>query len=366
MDEEDKVAVTSMNYRFCRSFPRAAGAVLLAIGLVGDGREGLLLLDEDVWGGLPWHMLFVLLWAVGVNLLARPGEARKAVSCAIPTRWGLTALLLGMGTFPGLGTSACTLALLFARFLLPSARFAEETATHLETREERGQEEIGFSSERIATPFVDDLREGNTEARRAVVAKLSRSAHPGTTRLLRQLLSDAKAEIRSDASIALTSLGEEMSRALHRAFADWHAGPADGERALVFIDHCYRYATSNVLDTSSQRFYLALARDLLLRVLGEEKRDDARLWLRLADIRQRLGELPEALQDALHAVHLQPEGQDAALLAMDLAFRNHAWDVLLSLAERHGGVLPDLSTFQPRQTGVASVGPGVAGSRHNE
>src|SRR5579883_3456360 len=115
MDEEGNVAVTSMNHRFWHSLPRVAGTVLLAIGLVGDGWEGLLLLYEDVWGGLPWHMLFVLLWAVGVNLLARPGEARKAVSWAIPTRWGLTALLLGMGTFPGLGTSACTLALLFAR-----------------------------------------------------------------------------------------------------------------------------------------------------------------------------------------------------------------------------------------------------------
>src|SRR5579883_1821367 len=366
MDEEGNVAVTGMNDRFCRSLPRAAGAVLLAIGLVGDGREGLLLLYKDVWGGLPWHMLFVFLWAVGVNLLARSEAVRNVVACAIPTRWGLTALLLGMGTFPGLGTSACTLALLFARCLLPSARFAEEAATRLESRDEWRQEEMAFSSERVVTPFVDDLREGNTEARRAIVAKLSRSAHPNTTRLLRQLLSDAKAEIRSDASIALTCLEDEMSHELHRTFVAWRADPANRERTRVFIDHCYRYATSNVLDTKSQRLYLALARDLLLRVLSEGEREDAQLWLRLADVRQRLGELPEALQDALHAVHLQPEAQDASLLAMDLAFRCHAWDVLLSLAERHGGALPGLSTFQPLQACAVSARPEVAGSMHNE
>jgi hypothetical protein len=360
------VVVNSMNDRFYRSLPCAAGVVLLATGLVGDGLEGLLLLYGDAGWFLPWHMLFVLLWAAGVNLLAWPGGVRKAVSCAIPNKWGLTALLLGMGTFPGLGTCACTLAFLFAHCLLSSARFAGQAAAKPGTREEWRQEEIWFSSDRIVTPFVDNLREGNTEARRAVVAKLSRSAHPATAHLLRQLLSDAKAEIRSDASIALTCLEDEMSRELHRAFADWHADPADGERTLIFIDHCYRYATSNVLDTRSQRFYLALARDLLLRLLSEGRPDDARLWLRLADVRQRLGELPEALQDALRAVHLQPGAHDASLLAMDLAFRCHAWDVLLSLAERHKGVLPGLSTFQPLQAGAVSARPEVAGSMHNE
>ena len=360
------MVVTSMNYRFSRSLPRAAGVVLLATGLVGDGLEGWLLLYGGAAQFLPWHVLFALLWAAGVNLLARPGEARKAVSCTIPNRWGLTALLLGMGTFPGLGMYACTLAFLFARCLRSSAHFSDQAVTKPGTREEWRQEELCFSSERIVTPFVDDLCEGNTEARRAVVAKLSRSAQPATTRLLRQLLSDAKAEIRSDASIALTCLEDEMSRALHQAFADWHADPADGERTLVFIDHCYRYATSNVLDTKSQRFYLALARDLLLRVLDEGKRDDAQLWLRLADVRQRLGELPEALQDALRAAHLEPEAHDASLLAMDLAFRNHAWDVLLSLAEQHGGALPGLSTFRPRQDGAIPACPEVVGSMHNE
>lgn len=360
------MVVNSMNYRFYRSLPRAASVVLLATGLVGDGLEGLLLLYGGAGWFLPWHMLFVLLWAAGVNLLTGPEGARKAVSCVIPNKWGLTALLLGMGTFPGLGTYACTLAFFFARCLSSSARFSTQAPWQPGTREEWRQEEIWFSSDRIVTPFVDDLCEGDTEARRAVVAKLSRSAHPATAHLLRQLLSDAKAEIRSDASIALTNLEDEMSRALQQAFADWHADPADGGRTLVFIDHCYRYAISNVLDTRSQRFYLALARDLLLRVLSEGRSDDAQLWLRLADVRQRLGDLPEALQDALRAVHLRPEALDASLLAMDLAFRCYTWDVLLLLAERHRGVLPDLSTFQPLQASAVSARPEVAGSMHNE
>jgi tetratricopeptide (TPR) repeat protein len=359
------VVVTGMNYRFSQSLPRAAGVVLLATGLLGDGLAGLLLLYGSAGRFLLWHMLFVLLWGLGVNLLAWPGGAGQAAFSLAPNKWGLAALLLGMGTFPGLGTWACTLAFLFARLFLSPTRFLGQAATKPETGEAGGQEQC-CSSERIVTPFVDELREGNTEARRAVVAKLSRAAHPSTALLLRQLLSDAKAEIRSDASIALTCLEDEMSHELHQTFVAWRADPANGERTRIFIDHCYRYATSNVLDTKSQRLYLALARDLLLRVLSEGECEDAQLWLRLADVRQRLGELPEAMQDALRAVHLQPEAPDASLLAMDLAFRCHAWDVLLSLLEQHGGVLPEVSSFQPRQAGASPACPAVVGGTCNE
>lgn len=349
-----------MKYRFYRRLPRTAGVLLLALGLVGDSLDGLLLLYTGAGVFILWHVLFSLLWASGVNLLAWQDRARTAISYAFPNRWGLTALLLGLGTFPGLGVCACTVALLLTRYLFSSSQFSVAFAASPQARKERGQEETFSSHDEVASPFVDGLHEGNTEARRAVVAKLSRSAQPATTRLLRQLLADAKAEIRSDASVALTCLDVELSRALHRAFADWHADPADVARTLIFIDHCHRYAVSNVLDTLSQRFYLALARDLLLGVLAGGKREEAHLWLKLADIRQRLGELPEALQDALHAVHMQPDAHEASLLAMDLAFRSHAWDILLSLAEQHTGVLPGLSAFQPVQ--MTSPCPAVSGS----
>ncbi len=353
------VDVNSIRYRFYRELSRIAGVFLLTLGLVGDCLEGLLLLYAHAGSFILWHILFTLLWASGVNLLARQDRARRAVFYAFPNKWGLTALLLGMGTFPGLGICACALAFLLARYLFSSSRLSGAQDAHLEGQKEYGREEMLSLHDGIVSPFVDDLHEGNTEARRAVVARLSRSAQPAAARLLRQLLSDAKAEIRSDASIALTCLDDELSRVLHRAFADWQTDPADVEYTLAFVERCHRYALSNVLDTLSQRFYLALARDLLLEILGGGKREEAHLWLKLADIRQRLGELPEALQDALHAVQLQPDSHEASLLAMDLAFRSHAWDALLSLAQQHTGGLPGFSTFQSSQVAFACpVGSG--------
>jgi HEAT repeat protein len=208
-------------------------------------------------------------------------------------------------------------------------------------------------------PFVDDVHEGNTEARRAVVAELSRVANPGTTQLLRRLLCDTKAEIRCDASIALNSLEDKMAHELHLAFAAWRANPTDIEHSLTCIDHSYRYATSNVLDAKSQRFYLLLVYDLLQQVLAGKGHEDAALWVKLADVHQRLGQLPEALQAALQAVHLRPAASDVSLLAMDLAFRSHAWDILYSLAGQHVDTLPEVLPFQHGQAGTASCGPGV-------
>lgn len=349
-----------MKYRLYRNLPRIAGVILLAVGLVGDCLTGLLLLYTGAGQLLLWHIPLALLWAVGMNLLAWQDRARKAVSYALPNKWGLTALLLGMGTFPGLGMCACAIAFVLTRYLFSSSQLSDALAAIPEARKEHGPEEVFSPHERVVSPFVDALREGNTEARRAVVAKLSRSAHPDATRLLRQLLSDAKAEIRSDAAIALTCLDDELSRVLHQAFVDWHANPAESEYTLAFIDCCHRYASSNVLDPKSQRFYLALARDLLLEVLAGGKREEAQLWLKLADIRQRLDEVPQALQDALHAMHVQPGAHDASLLAMDLAFRCHAWEILLSLAEQHAEALPGLSAFQSPQ--VTSPCPVIARS----
>src|SRR5581483_1188939 len=164
-----------MKYRLYRNLPRTAGAILLAIGLIGDGLDGLLLFSTGVRPSIFWHVLLALLWAWGVNLLAWQGQARKAVS---PNRWGLTALLLGMGTFPGLGMSACTIAFLLARCLFASSQFSHALAGNPESGRERELEEVFSPHEMVLSPFVDDLREDNTEARRAVVAKLSRSAHP--------------------------------------------------------------------------------------------------------------------------------------------------------------------------------------------
>ncbi|MEO7022601.1 MAG: hypothetical protein ABI234_20800 [Ktedonobacteraceae bacterium] len=312
--------------------PRVYGAALFVPALVGDCLLGILFLGQGEWQLLLWHFPLTLIWAMGVNLMAGQGERQKVFSFASWNKWGLSALLLGLGTLPGFGTCVYSLA-----FLLITYLFAPSTTQNQAINEPGLAAGTAFTDllplrDKIAQPLVDDMYEGNTEARRAVVAKLSRAAQPNTTQLLRQLLFDTQAEIRSDASIALARLDDDLSRTLNLSFQAWTANPTDTKLTLALVDQYYQYAISNVLDSKSQHFYLLLARDHLSDVITREKLHDAQLWLTLARIRQRLGELPEALQDARRALNIQPDLSEAALLAMELAFHTHAWDTLITLA----------------------------------
>lgn len=338
------------------------GPTLFLSGLAGDCMVGVLLLTRGAWFLLLWHVPFALLWTLGVNLIASHGRMEERLTDLISlNKWGMTALLLGIGTFPGFGSCMYSIAFLLIKYLFPSSSEHKQASEERERQTDQPPADHLSAPERIAQPLIDDLYEGNTEVRRAVVAKLSRSANPDAMRLLRQLLSDAKAEIRSDASIALARLDDEMSHALNLAFEKWSANPADCELTLILADQYYYYASSNVLDKSSQRLYLALARDLLARVIEPGTQKNIQLWLKRAHIRQSLGELPEALQDALHALQLQPDHAEAALLAMELAFRARAWDTLVELARHEASTRKDTlasscqwwATLPPRFCGGA-------------
>jgi len=339
----------------CRRW-RVAGALLLMLGVVGDCLAGWLLFSGGACWCLLWHGLCVLLWAWGMHLSVWRGESCQVWS----NRWGLSALLPGIGAFPGLGLSACTVAFILARYCFVRAACTDAAGAAEQAAGDRGAQAEAFPTcQEPVVPFVDDMHEGNTEARRAVVAELSRAANPATTNLLRRLLCDTRAEIRCDASIALNSLEDKMAHQLHQAFAAWRANPTDIECTLACINHGYHYASSNVLDPKSQRFYLLRVHDLLQQVLAGREHKNAALWLRLADVGQRLGQFSQALQAALQAVHLQPEAPDASLLAMDLAFRSHAWDTLYELAGQHTTILPAVLPSRPAHICPASSGPEI-------
>jgi tetratricopeptide (TPR) repeat protein len=157
--------------------------------------------------------------------------------------------------------------------------------------------------------------------------------------LLRHLLSDAQPEIRSDASIAVTRLEEELTGALNDSLERWMADQAHTGRTLDLADQYYHYACSNVLDEMSQRVYYVKARDLLQRCIAQDGMR-ADLWVKLARVRQQLGEESQALQDVRTALQLQPHSAEAYLLAMELAFGVHAWEILISLADEGVGTFP--------------------------
>lgn len=321
-------------FQFGSRMLSATGTCLFVTGLLGDGLLGLLLLTRGEWGLLGWHFLCAWLWAVGVNLLTRRGEQRGVTLLVPRNAWSLTALLVGTGTFPGFGVSAYSIACLVIKYGFSS--LVRETPLLTES------EILGPGAILADLPapggrvrsLVEDLQEGDTEARRAVVARIGHTETPEAMGLLRQLLSDTQAEIRSDASIALSRLDDELSRSLNTAFVAWQTNPGERERVLALGEQCYAYANSNVLDASCQRAYLALARDLLLPLAAQEEKPDCQWRLLLARVRQRLGEAPEALQDVRSVLQDQPEDASARLLAMELAFHTRSWDILLLLAHQ--------------------------------
>ncbi len=335
-----------------------AGPALLALGLFGDLAIGMLfLLGADLQLFL-LHLPCVFMWACGVNIIVnqRSQDVQVAhIGRMYVNGWGVAALLLGLCAFPGFGSLAFSVAVSIAAFMhrITTNEGPDETAPTLEASTALDLE---------IQPLVDVLHNADLESKRAAVAALGRHGDPGSIRLLRQLLSDPHAEIRSDASIALTRIEGELSRALNASLEQWTADPADNELTLTLADQYYQYACSNVLDEVSRHSYLVKARNLVQQVISQDSME-AELWMQLARIHQHLGETRDALQATRAALQLQPDSQEAHLLATELAFNLHAWDTLISLASEGLTALPEASEAQTSLQWWATLSPERQGKR---
>ena len=333
-----------------RRFRRSVGLLLAIAGFVGDGLAGMFFLAHMDIEIFIWHIPAALLWALGVNLVTLPDvqpdvasdqpslEREQRRSRRYVSRLGIVALFLGLGTFPGFGALAYSIALAMGHISRALSTRTLPTEALLPAAISPVPAELSPSFDWNVQPLMVDLQASDVETRRLSLATLSRYVDPETTRLLRQLLADSQMEVRSDASIALSRLEDQFSHSLNIALERWMAQPNESALALALAEECYHYACSNILDQTSQHFYLSKARDLLLQVVSQESRN-AELWLKLARIRQRLGEFHEAFQDTQVALHLSSESSEASMLAMELAFRLHAWDMLMALADKSGELL---------------------------
>lgn len=325
------------------------GLLLLIIGLVGDCFVGMALLTHPGRKILMWHIPAAITWTLGVNCISLRNTQPEVASTEKRAKqryrkyicWsGLAALFLGLGTFPGFGSLAYSIALVIGKFSRPRPRMEAQEELSLQAEMPPLPVEVSPSLDWVVQPLVDTLQVADIETRRTAVAVLGRYGNPQTAQLLRQLLSDPQDEIRVDASIALSRLDDECSQSLNLALERCAANPTDSTLVLTLAEECYRYACSNILDQTSQHFYLERARDLLLPIIVQVS-NNAELWLKLAQVRARLGEVHEALQDAQVALRHNPESAEAAVLAMELAFRLHAWDTLVTLADRQTATLLD-------------------------
>ncbi len=316
-----------------------AGHALLILGLLGEGAIGLrLLMPGAGMQLLLLHVPMTLFWVAGINLMDAPnGQAMRVGRMRIHTL-SIAALLLSWCTFPGFGALSYSIALFTARFLdLGATPEAPEMI--------RSPHELSPILDLEVQPLINVLAASDPEMKRAAVAVLSRQMNPGGIQLLRQLLADGEPDIRSDASIALTHLEEEIVSGLNASLALWAVDPENTERTLSLVDQYYAYACSNVLDEISQTCYLAKARDLLQQCITQNS-TQADVWLKLARVRQQLGETAEAMQDVRTALRLHPLSEEAYQLAMELAFRLHDWGLLISLVQEGLRTLPPASEMR--------------------
>ncbi len=299
---------------------RWGGLLLALIALVGDSIVGWFIFTEAELWAVVIHITFVLFWGTGAGLFIASTLSSERIS-RLDLR-SVVFLLPAIFLFPGFGVFAYSLAFIITHIFPAKHTFEMVTDTA------RGSN-LAIPSADVQ-PLVDILKSNNLEMRREAVADLSKQETPESNELLRQLLSDPMPEIRSDASIALTRIEEEMAINLNEAIERWSAEPGRQELLIELIDQYHTYAVSNVLDEPSQQIYFAKARELIQPLLEESaaEHEFASLWLMAAQINRRLGDETTALQQARMALLLQPDLEQALLQAVELAFSLQAWDIL--------------------------------------
>ena len=94
------------------------GYTLFALGLVGDGVAGLLLLAENNLQVLLLHSIAILVWVVGIDIVSKQFSLQESTIRLGPVRlnrWSVTALCLSLLPFPGFVTLTYSIALVVAK-----------------------------------------------------------------------------------------------------------------------------------------------------------------------------------------------------------------------------------------------------------
>jgi tetratricopeptide (TPR) repeat protein len=335
------------------------GVLLVVLGLLADSSAGLMILvNHDGWGLLV-HVPAALGWALGISVLngrlpwrapvgacgirplAQVGDGaadqrlKRSLVQADPAylnRWLLTCVLLGLVLFPGLGPLGCTVGFGLSHLLdhgpqqdpgVGDQREAPDLAVRLDQR-------VDPLRDLQIQPLVDILRQPNSELKRAAIEMLGRRGSHEAMRLVREALTDPDPDVRSDAAVTLSRFEDNVNRALSQAVAQGLDSPHSAER---YADLCYRYATGDLLDAATSRYYLTQARDTLRR-LTALRPERAEVWLDLARVHHHLGEEAAAWQALDRARSLHPANVASYLLGMEMAFEARDWDRLAAYAHQ--------------------------------
>ena len=348
---------------------RCCGALLVVLALLADSSAGLMILgNQDAWGLLV-HVPAALGWALGISVLngrlpwgapglafgvrslafgsspahtpkaeGRTPNAERHAAQADPAylnRWLLTSGLLGLVLFPGLGPLGCTVGFGLSHLLSKGPQQDPDVGEQLEApdRAVHVDQRVDPLRDLQIQPLVDILRQPNSDLKRAAIAMLGRRGSREAMRLVQGALTDPDPDVRSDAAVTLSRLEDDFNRALSQAAAQGLDSPHGAER---YAGLCYRYATSDLLDAATSRYYLTQARDALQQVTALQP-ERAEVWTDLARVHYDLGEEAAARQALDRAQALRPGHVASYLLGMEMAFDARDWDRLAAYA--HQGLL---------------------------
>lgn len=307
-----------------------SGLALAALGLGADLLAGWVMLGQGDLRGLALHLPAAVLWGVGILYLQPPSAGdRFSIS-----GWTVAAFVIGLCSFPGLGTFSGSFAF-GASYLLRRRTANIEDESDL-LRSMALPVVMGKSVEVLRMqdiqPLVDVLHVQNTELRRVVVKALGDQGDQDSVKLIRSMLADPSPDVRSDAAVILTRLERDHSEAIQEAIDHVRFTPDDPERQLDLARLCVRYAKNGLLDAVSSQYYLQQACDILVALANRAPcRTD--IWVDLARVQQALFHAPAALAALDHVLAQRPDHNDAYLLSVEIAFSEQHWERLMRLAQ---------------------------------
>jgi hypothetical protein len=283
--------------------------------------------------GFALHLPAVLFWTSGLALVA----------LATPAGWATRGRALSLGAialvlFPGLGSLACTLALLASRvscWLRPQSLPVEQPEAILDDREEHSFSSAVGPSEWLADldvePLDDLLRDNDPLSRRAAIEALRRRRGYEAVGDLRVLLADPDPDVRTFAAVAISELENGFGKELISVTGRVEDSPKQAHHHAELSELLYRYACAGPLDDAGRKIFLLRARERIAEAIDlDPGSGDA--WLGLSRIDLELGHRALAWDAVNRSLAESPGNPDGCLLAMQLALDGRRPDQLPALA----------------------------------
>ncbi len=139
-------------------------------------------------------------------------------------------------------------------------------------------------------PYTDIVRGADRRLKQALIRRILTEWTPNAVTLLKELVADPDYDIRSYASVALTSIENRMSARIQQLRREHRQNPGDASLALRLARSYLDYAGSGLLDAGSTRHYATTAEQILDRLEATGPLDDE-VWMDVMTVRGQVARL---------------------------------------------------------------------------